>query len=120
MKRLLPLLLLSATAFAADNSGVWTISGDIQGYDLAESCTFTQTADKIAGPCKIEGVMRDTTGTIDGKKITFSQPGEYNGQALTLTFTGFLDDKNVFRGSVDVQPLNVTGTFSLQKAEVKP
>jgi hypothetical protein len=120
MKRLLSLCFLSATAFAADNSGVWTISGDIQGYDLEESCTFTQTADKIAGPCKIEGTTRDTTGTIDGKKITFTQPGEYNGQALTLTFIGFLDDKSVFHGSVDVQPLNVTGTFSLKKEEVKP
>ena len=100
--------------------GAWTITGDVQGYPINESCTFKQDNDKILGPCKnAEGKSFDTKVTVDEKKVTFVHGGEYQGEALTLTFTGSWNDKGELSGDIDVQPMNVSGTFTAKKAEAK-
>ena len=125
MKRLLPLLLLSTTAFAAPPAvpGSWTISGDVQGYPINEACTFTQDAkdkDKLTGTCKnAEGKTFDTTVTIADQKVTFVHGGEYEGQALTLTYIGTYSDKGELSGVINVAPLGYDGTFTAKKTEAK-
>ena len=120
MKRVLPLLILSTTALFAQPTvpGSWTITGDVQGYPVNETCTFTQDKDKITGSCKgSDGKAYDTTVTINGQKVIFVHGGEYEGQALTLTFTGTYNDKGEVAGDIDVQPLNYDGTFTAKKTE---
>lgn len=120
MKRVLPLLFVSATALFAQPTvpGSWTITGDVQGYPVNETCTFTQDKDKITGSCKgSDGKAYDTTVTINGQKVIFVHGGEYEGQALTLTFTGTYNDKGEVAGDIDVQPLNYDGTFTAKKTE---
>jgi hypothetical protein len=122
MKRVLPLLLLSTTALFAQPTvpGSWTISGDVQGYPVNETCTFTQDKDKISGSCKgSDGKNYDTTVTVTDKKVVFVHGGEYEGQALTLTYTGTYNDKGELGGDIDVQPLNYAGTFTAKKADAK-
>ena len=130
MKRLLPLLLLSTialstTAFAAPPAvpGLWTISGDVQGYPINETCTFApdpKDKDKITGPCKnAEGKIFDTTVTIVDQRVTFVHGGEYQGQALTLTFIGTYSDKGELAGVINVAPLGYDGTFTAKKTEAK-
>jgi hypothetical protein len=117
MKLVLPLLLLSTTALFAQQTvpGTWTISGDVQGYPINETCTFTQTNDKITGSCVTDGTTYDTTVTINDKKVIFAHAGDYQGQALTLTFTGTYNDKGDLAGDIDVQPLNYSGTYTATK-----
>ena len=120
MKLVLPLLLLSTTALFAQPTvpGSWTITGDVQGYPVNETCTFTQDKDKITGSCKgSDGKAYDTTVTITDKKVVFVHGGEYEGQALTLTYTGTYNDKGELAGDIDVQPLNYDGTFTAKKTE---
>jgi hypothetical protein len=120
MKLVLPLLLLSTTALFAQPTvpGSWTITGDVQGYPVNEICTFTQDKDKITGSCKnSDGKAYDTTVTINDNKVIFAHGGEYEGQALTLTFTGTYNDKGELAGDIDVQPLNYDGTFTAKKTE---
>ncbi|CAN5737856.1 hypothetical protein BH10ACI4_BH10ACI4_19140 [soil metagenome] len=129
MKRLLPLLLLSTTAlsttaFAAPPavSGAWTITGDVQGYPITESCTFGPDAkdkDKITGTCKTGDKTYDTTVTIVDQKVTFVHAGEYEGQALTLTYIGSYSEKGELSGVINVAPLGYDGTFSAKKTEAK-
>ncbi len=122
MKRVLPLLLASVATLLAQPTipGAWTITGDVQGYPLNESCTFTQDKDKISGPCKnSEGKSFDTTVTVSEKKVVLVHGGEYQGQALTLTFTGAWNDKGELNGDIDVQPMQVSGTFNAKKTETK-
>ena len=129
MKNLLPLLLLSTTvlstpAFAAPPavSGAWTISGDVQGYPISESCTFTQDTkdkDKIIGTCINDGRTYDTTVAIVDQKVTFVHAGEYQGQALVLTYIGTYSDKGELAGVISVAPLGYDGTFTAKKAESK-
>jgi hypothetical protein len=124
MKRILPLLFLSSTVLFAQQQptvpGTWTISGDVQGYPINETCTFTQAADKITGSCISGGKTFDTTVTVDSGKVVFVHGGEYEGQALTLTYTGTYNDKGDLSGTIDVKPLGYDGTFSAKKAESKP
>lgn len=129
MKSLLPLLLLSTTllstpAFAAPPAvtGAWTISGDVQGYPITESCTFTQDTkdkDKFVGICVNDGKTYDTTVTIVDQKVTFVHAGEYQGQALILTYIGTYSDKGELAGVINVAPLGYDGTFTAKKAEAK-
>lgn len=122
MKRILPLLFLSSTALFAQPTvpGTWTISGDVQGYPINETCTFTQTADKITGSCKdSKGKIYDTTITVDGPKVIFVHAGEYEGKPLTLTYTGTYNAKGDLSGDIEVKPLGYDGTFTASKAEAK-
>ena len=120
MKRILPLLMLSTASLFAQPAvpGFWTISGDIQGYQINETCTFTQTKDKISGPCtNNEGKTYDTTVTLTDQKVVFVHGGEYQGQVLTLTFTGTFNDKGDLTGGIYVDPMAVDGTFTAKKTD---
>jgi hypothetical protein len=119
MKRtLLILLLLAGWAIAADDavSGKWKIDGDVQGNAVQESCTLKLDGDKVTGSCKgIGDKSWDVTGTFDGKKVVFAHGGEYNGDALTLTYTGTLDENGALKGTIDVKPFDVSGDFTAKK-----
>jgi hypothetical protein len=120
MKRALCLMIASATILFAEPAipGAWTITGDVQGYPINEACSFAQDKDKIGGSCKnAAGKTFDTTVTVAEKKVIFVHGGEYQGEALTLTFTGAWNDKGELNGDIDVQPLNVSGTFTAKKAD---
>lgn len=122
MKRLLLLFLTATSTLLAQPTvpGSWTITGDVQGYPINETCVFTQDKDKIAGSCKdAEGKAYDTTVTVNDKKVVFVHGGEYEGQALTITFSGTYNDKGELAGAIDVQPLNYDGTFTAKKTEAK-
>jgi hypothetical protein len=121
MVRILASAVLFAASFAtAPTIDVWTITGDVQGYPVNETCTFTTTDTALTGPCITQGKTYTATGTITGKKIIFKHGGEYNGQDLTLTFTATLDDTGKLQGTIDVDPLGVDGTFTATKAAPQP
>lgn len=107
----------SSSGGKAITTGAWTISGDIQGYPLNETCNLTVQDKAITGSCTGEGKSHDVTGTVDGGKVTFKHGGEYNDAPLTLTYTGMVSDEGVLRGVVDVDPMSASGTFTAKKAE---
>ena len=122
LKRILPLLIFSTTTLLAQPTvpGAWTISGDVQGYPINETCTFTQTGEKVTGSCvDSDSKKRDTTVTIDGQKVVFVHDGEYESKPLTLTYTGTWNDKGELSGDIDVKPLGYSGTFTAKKTDAK-
>ena len=130
-KRLLTLafvLALAAVAVPAQDTpapasvaGAWKVTGDIMGYPVDTLCTFAQDGKKLSGSCKNTGESKatDITGDVDEKKVTWSLKTEYNGQEITVTFKGAPADASQFKGDIDVQPLNVAGTFEAKKEEAK-
>ena len=118
MKSLLLAAVLSAglLSTSADVSGDWVLTGDVQGVGVSDVCTLVQTDAKLAGSCSMAGKKYDTTGTIDDKKVTIKHAGDYQGQALTLTYTGVIADDGGFSGAIYVDPMGVDGTFTAKKA----
>lgn len=117
-KLLIPsLLLLAATpmfAFgAAGITGPYTLHSSIAGTDTDQTCSLSQADNKLTGSCKSDTGEVKLTGTMDGKKVTIKINTEYNGDPLTVTYSGTLDDSGVIKGDVDVEPMGVTGDFKL-------
>ena len=117
------LALLAAPAIAQGNtiSGAWKVTGDVVGNPINMVCTFVQDGKKLTGSCKAVGAdkVADLTGEVDDKKVTWKYDSEYQGQKITLTYTGTLDASSQFKGDIDVQPFGVTGTFSAAREEAK-
>lgn len=103
--------------FAADDvaTGIWKIDGDIQGNPVREVCTLTQAEGKVTGSCKGDTGTFDVTGELTGTKLVFRHGGEYEGEKLTLTYSGTIDEMGVLKGTVDVQPMDVSGDFTAKK-----
>lgn len=108
-------LLFASSAFAAGPSsltGNWSIHNSIVGNESDQACKFVQTDNKLAGTCKSDETEVKITGTVDGKKVTWSYESEYNGSPLTLVYTTTIGDTDKLAGSVEVQPMGVTGDFT--------
>ena len=121
MKSILTAVLLSAGLFSMSGelTGDWTITGEVQGTPIDDACTLVHTDAKLTGTCMLGGKQYETTGSVDGKKVTFKHGGEYNGDPLTLTYTGAVAEDGSIAGSIMVDPMNVDGSFSAKKAVAK-
>jgi type 1 fimbria pilin len=118
---LLALLAAPAVAQGDSVSGTWKVTGDVVGNAVDVVCTFTQDGKKLTGTCKPAGAEKasDAAGEVSEKKVTWKFDTQYEGQPITLTFTGTLGDNSQLKGDIDVQPYNVSGTFEAKKEEPK-
>jgi hypothetical protein len=119
MKRFYALVLLAALpVLAADPSlvGSWKLSINVNGESHEASCTFKQDSGKLTGTCKGESGEGPLTGTVDGEKISWQHQLPYNGETLTLTYTGTISSATEIKGSVNVAPYDIAGDFTGQKA----
>ena len=109
--------LLGAAAFASDVSivGTWDVATSVGGTDGAAVCTFTQKESALTGSCTGDDGDHPLTGTVDGNKVNWSYKMQYEGQELTINFSGILDSDKKFGGKVDVQPMGVDGEFSAKR-----
>lgn len=121
MKSLLTVALLSAglLSMSGELTGEWKITGEVQGTPIDDACTLVHTDAKLTGTCMLGGKQYETTGSVDGNKVTIKHGGEYNGDPLTLTYSGALADDGSIAGSIMVYPMNVDGSFSAKKSAKK-
>ena len=118
MKRFYALALLAALpVLAADPSlvGSWNISINVNGETHAATCSFKQDGDKLTGTCKGEFGENPLTGQITAEKITWKHEVPYNGETLTLIYTGTISSATEIKGAVNVQPYDMAGDFTGQK-----
>ncbi len=114
----MPALAATAPRAAApdvDLSGTWSISGDVQGVGVEETCTVVQQDAALSGSCDTSTGKYDLRGKLDGRTATFSHGGKYQGSDLTITFTGKVGADGTMTGTMDVDPFNATGSFSAKK-----
>jgi hypothetical protein len=97
---------------AADLSGKWAISGDVQGNAVNLDCTITQGADAaLTGRCQVNGgEMADLTGAVKDANVQFS----FTVAGYTLTYSGTLAGESV-SGTIEVA--GASGTFSGTRAK---
>ena len=97
---------------AGQVSGTWEIRGDVMGHPVNQFCTFDQKGAALTGRCTgADGTPFEISGEVKNEKITFQHGGEYQGEALTVVYTGTLAS-NQLRGDIDVRPLGMGGVFT--------
>jgi hypothetical protein len=118
MLPILALLLSLHAAPAADSlAGPWQIKGDVMGNPVIELCTFTQAGTVLSGDCKgDDGEAVLLAGEIKDGKITFWHGGEWDGQALTIVYSGAMSSPTELKGTIEVRPMSVSGTFTMTPA----
>ena len=89
------------------------------GNPVNEICTFTQADSVLTGNCAGEdGEGALLAGKIEGGKITFWHGGDWDGQPLTIVYAGAMSAPDVLKGTIEVRPMNVAGTFTMTPAPV--
>ena len=123
---LLPVTLLVAlhASPAADSlTGPWRITGDIAGNPISTVCTFTQDGAKLGGSCvraQAPDQKLPLTGELKDGKVRFEYGVDFQGQTLTIVYTGSFASPRELKGTVEAQPAAVTGSFTAAPAPAKP
>jgi hypothetical protein len=121
---LLSLALLAAlhSSPAADSlAGTWKLSGDVMGNPVNTTCTITQTGATLGGSCTSDaGEKLALTGEIKDGKFTFKYDSDYQGTALTIVHAGTVASPTQLKGTIDVQPMGVSGTFTATPVTAAP
>ena len=117
----LALSTISAFAQAGSGgsvSGTWKVTGDVAGNPVNLVCTFAQDGKKLTGSCKSAEASKpnEITGEVNDEKASWRYNVDYEGQQLTIVYTGTLDASGLqLKGDIDVQPMAVSGTFTADK-----
>jgi hypothetical protein len=89
-------LVFAAVAFAADVDGTWTATFNTQIGEQHYTYTFKADGEKLTGTAKSdfgEGPIED--GVIKGSDISFTENLNFQGQKLTIKYTGKLNGDEI-------------------------
>jgi hypothetical protein len=119
------LLVTFLTAIATLNAaqspsvaGKWNVSSNVGGTQSEVVCTFAQKDDgALSGTCEGEQGPREITGKVDGKNVSWQFNTTWEGQTLTVIYSGTLQEPTKISGRVDVQPMSVSGDFTAAQAK---
>ncbi|HEV7991704.1 MAG TPA: hypothetical protein VGP25_07770 [Gemmatimonadaceae bacterium] len=114
-------LLASLHAAPADSvTGKWQLKGDVAGNPLNTLCDIKQAGTALTGNCTGDtGVPTPITGTVKGDSVTFQHGGDYQGQELTIIYSGKLETPSKLTGTINVKPFDATGTFTATPVAAK-
>jgi hypothetical protein len=110
---LVPVALLAVQP--ASVSGKWKVSANIAGTASELTCTFAQKEAELSGTCAGDQAQLAVTGKVDNKTVTWQFNTMWEGQTLTVIYSGTIEADKI-SGGVDVQPLGVAGEFTATKA----
>lgn len=104
---LLGLLLGTAGAWAraADISGTWECSVDLEGgpQNVKNTFVFKQQGEQLTGTQSGElGGDHDITGTVRGNRVVFGFEAIHKGQTLKFTYTGTIESATKMTGTLDM------------------
>ena len=110
-------LLSVLTAAPADTlTGAWHVKGDVVGNAIDHVCTFQQSGTALTGSCAQGGAALPLKGEVKEGRVTFQYASEYDGQAITVVYTGSFASTTELKGTIDVQPFGVGGAFTAAPA----
>lgn len=96
----------SMAAQTASVAGEWDASMNTPGGPVPLGLVFKVEGEKLTGTAKRRNGDVPLTGTVKGSDISFSYTIDYNGNGITLTFTGKVTGDNIsgnvsFGGNAD-------------------
>lgn len=110
--------ILHAAPAADTIPGSWHFTGDISGFPLDQVCTFAQSGATITGSCSAEGgVEIPVFGEMTQDTLVFEHESEYEGEPLTVIYTGTLSSSTELKGSIYVEPFAVSGYFTARPVD---
>lgn len=93
---LFAVLGLAAVAFAADVDGTWTATFDTQIGEQHYTYSFKADGEKLTGTAKNDwGERPIEDGTIKGNAVAFTENVEFQGQKITIKYTGKLSGDEI-------------------------
>ena len=113
-------LTLTSTTVAAQGGsvgGVWEVNATVGGTPSYMKCTFSQKDADLTGTCEGEQGPRAITGKVDGKTVSWQFNTQWEGQTLTVGYKGTMESAEKIAGTVDVQPLSVSGEFTATRGK---
>lgn len=114
----IPTLALAQQAPAI--TGAWDLAANIAGMPIAMKCALTQKDAVISGTCTSDQGTQTITGKVQGKDLVWQFDAAYEGQTLTVVYSGAFETADKIVGSVDVQPMNVGGDFTATRTRPQP
>lgn len=80
---------LAVPVFAGDISGQWAATFNTQVGEQHYVYTFKVDGEKLTGTAKSDnGTSEIQNGTVKGDDVSFVENLDYQGQKLTITYTG--------------------------------
>ena len=121
---LLMLTLVSAlhAGSASDSvAGAWHFKNEVSGVNWEETCTIKQAASTLTGTCvSQQGQSFEVTGELKDGKATFKHGGEYEGKEIVIAFSVDQASATELKGTIQVSPLDASGTFTAAPVPPKP
>ena len=108
------LTLVAQCALAANVTGTWNMTVELQGGSGNPVFTLQQKGETVTGTYKGQLGEAPVTGTIKGNELALSYKVEAQGTALEIKYTGTVDGKNI-SGKVSLGEMG-EGTFKGTKA----
>jgi hypothetical protein len=102
-------------ANAADVSGSWHITGSVSDTPVDTTCTLAQKDNALTGTCVKDGKNVDATGSVKDDTIAWHYNSEYNGDPITVNYSGKLGKDGTITGTIEVDPYNAEGDFTAKK-----
>jgi hypothetical protein len=123
MRRMYAILaLVLAASFSAaaqggkvDVTGKWTFNVQTDAGSGSPTVTMKQDGEKLTGHYSSQTFgEQDFTGSIKGNDLKFSFSADVQGNSLTVTYTGTVENKDSLKGTVDLGGLG-QGTFTAKR-----
>jgi hypothetical protein len=114
------LAVLAALAPAAETtalSGKWQIYLTVSGTERDQACTFTQKGADLTGTCNADEGPVQITGNVTNDKVTWTYKTQYNGEPLTVTYTGTRSSATKITGSIDIAEMGLQGEFTANQSK---
>ena len=98
-------------------AGPWIVRADVSGNQSESNCAFTQKDADLSGSCKTDRGTVMITGKVEGKTVSWQFDTQYEGQTLTVYYSGTSESADKITGTINVQPMNVSGEFTATKTK---
>lgn len=102
---------------AADISGTWKGTADLQGQAIERTFLFKVDGTKLTGETSSQLLGKSTieNGKIDGDKISFTIKASFQGNDMEMTYTGRISGDTI-KLSADVSAVGQTIEWTLKKS----
>lgn len=101
---------------AANISGTWDFSVDVEGTQGKPTFVFAQNGDKLTGVVTQRQREQKVTGTIEGNQAVFGFDAMRDGEAFTATYRATIESPTRMTGTVEFNGIvSGTGTWVATK-----